>query len=130
MSSKEKFYSSVNDRKISDKENKHVLNVWKKFETKTMKDYHNLYLKCDVLLLPDMFEKIINNSLKDYNWDAILKMTKIELELIADPDLYIFFGKATRSGFSYISNRYSEANNRYLKSYNQKEESKHILRCE
>ena len=65
-----------------------------------MKDYHNLYLKCDVLLLPDMFEKIINNSIKDYNWDAILKMTKIELELIPDPDLYIFFGKATRSGFS------------------------------
>ena len=57
----------------------------------------------------------------------MLKMTKIELELIPDPDMYIFFEKGRRSGISYISNRYSKANNKYLKSYDQKQESKHII---
>ena len=85
LPSKEKFYSSLTGKKISDKEYKHVLNVWNKFEMKTMKDYHNLYLKCDVLLLADVFEKFRNNSIKNYglcpshylnvpalSWDAML----------------------------------------------------------
>ena len=80
--------------------NEHVLNVCKKFEMKTMKDYHNLYLKCDVLLLADVFETFRNNSLKNYwlclshylskpglSWDVMLKIIKIELELIPDPDM-------------------------------------------
>ena len=63
LRSKQRFYSSLTDRKITDKEREHVLNVWKKFEMKTMKDYQDLYLKCDVLLLADIFEKF---SLKNY----------------------------------------------------------------
>ena len=43
---------------LPSKENEHVLNVWSKFEMKTMKDYHDLYLKCDVLLLTDVFENL------------------------------------------------------------------------
>ena len=66
LPSKEKFYSSLTDKKMSDKYYWHVLHVWNKFEMKTMKDYHNLYLKCDVLLLADVFEKIRSNSLKNY----------------------------------------------------------------
>ena len=66
MPSKEKFYSSLTDRKISDKEYEHVLNVWNKFEMKTMKDYHELYLTCYVLLLADVFEKFRNINLKNY----------------------------------------------------------------
>ena len=44
---KERFYSSLSDKKICDKEYEHVSNVWKKFEIKTMKDYYDLNLKCD-----------------------------------------------------------------------------------
>ena len=57
---------------------------------KTMKDYQNLYLKCDILLLTDVFERFGNNSLGNYglypshylstpvlSWDAMSKMTKI-----------------------------------------------------
>ena len=82
-----------------------------------MKDYHDLYLKCYVLLLANVFEKFRNNSLKNYgfcpshylsvpglNWDAMLKMSKIKLELIPDPGMYIFFEKRTRGVISYISN--------------------------
>ena len=54
-------------------------------------------------------------------------MTKIKLELIQDPDMYIFFEKGIKGGISYISNRYSKVNNKYLKSYEPKQESKHII---
>ena len=57
----------------------------------------------------------------------MLNMTKVKLELITDPDMYIFFEKGIRGQVSYISNRYSRANNKYLKSYDQKQESKHII---
>ena len=57
----------------------------------------------------------------------MLKMTKIELELITDPDMYIFFEKSTRGGISNVSNRYSKANIIYLKSYDSKQESNHII---
>ena len=89
---------------------------------------------CDVLLLADVFQKSKNNSLKNYtlflshylsapglSWNALLKMTRIILELIADPDMYMFYEKGRRIGISYISNRYSKANNKYLKSYDPKQ---------
>ena len=133
LPSKEKFYSSLTDRKISGKEYEYVLNVWRKTEMKTMKDCHDLYLKCDALLLANKFEKFRNNDLKNYRLcashylsapglsrDAMLKMTKIELELIPYPDMHIFFEKGIRGRISYISNRYSKANNKYLKFYDLK----------
>ena len=89
LPSKEKCYSSLTDKKISEKEYKHVLNVQKKFEMKAMKNYPDLYLECDVLSLAYVFEKLISNSLKNYglcpshylsapglSWDEMLKMTK------------------------------------------------------
>ena len=85
-----------------------------------MKDYHDFYLKCDVLLLPDVFEKFRNNSIKNYglcpshyvqvmsapglSWDAMLKMGKIKLELIPDSDVFMFFEKSGGGGISYIAN--------------------------
>ena len=54
-------------------------------------------------------------------------MTKIKLELVTNPDMYIFIEKGTRGGISYISNWYSNANNKYLKSYDRKQEWKHFI---
>ena len=97
-------------------------------------------LKCDIFLLANVFEKFRNDSLKIYgllpshylrapglNWGAMLKMTKMKLELITDPDIYMFFEKGARGGISYISNRCSKGNNKYLKSYDSKQESKYII---
>ena len=138
LSSKERFYSSLTNRKISGKDYEHVLKVWTKFEKKMMKDCHNFYLKCDILLLADVSQKFRNNSLKNYeicpshylstlglSWDGMLKITKIQL--ISHPDMYICFEKGTWGGISYIFNRCSKANNRYLKSYDPKQESKHYI---
>ena len=65
MSDFEKFKEEIPwpTKKISEKEYGHVPNDWNKFEMKTMKDYYNLYLKCDILLLADLFEKFRNDSL-------------------------------------------------------------------
>ena len=63
--SKEKFYTSLTDRKITEKEYEYILNVWEKSEMKMMKNYH-FYVKCDIFLLADVFEKFRNNSLKNY----------------------------------------------------------------
>ena len=95
LPSKGTFYSSLAIKKINDKEYEHVFIVWNKFDTKTMKDYHDLYLKCVILLLTDVFQKFRNRSLKNYgfylsyylsapdlSWDAMLYITKVELELI------------------------------------------------
>ena len=70
LPSKEKFYSSLTDRKITEKEYEHVLNVWTKFEMKTVKDYQNLYLKCNnlKLILTDMFENFRSNSIRWLAW--------------------------------------------------------------
>ena len=115
-------------KNISKKENDRVLKVWDKFEMKTMKDYHDLYLKCDA------FENIRNNSIKNYglcpshylsaralSWYPMRIMTKVKLEFISDPAMYIFFDKGIRGGVYYISNIYSKANNKYLKSYDPKQ---------
>ena len=61
------------------------------------------------------------------SWDAMLYMTKVELELIPDSDMYLFFEKGTRGGVSYVSNKYSKASNKFLKSYDPKQKSKHIM---
>ena len=93
---------------------------------KAIKDYPDLYLKCDILLLGDVFEKFRDNSWKNYgpcpshylrtpglNWDAMLKMTKFEL--ITDPGMYIFFEKGTRDQISFISNKYSKSAVQWLR---------------
>ena len=54
-------------------------------------------------------------------------MTKVDLELISDADMYIFLEKGTRRGVSYISNIYSKGNNKCLNSYYPKQESKHVI---
>ena len=94
-----------------------------------MKYSHDFYLKCDILLLDYVLEKIWNNSSNNcrlcpshylnapgLSLDVMLKMTKIELELIPVPDMYIFFEKGT-SGLSYISKRYGKATSKCFKSY-------------
>ena len=105
----------------------------------TMGDYHDLYLKTDVLLLADVFSNFINTSLDYYrldpchdfislgsSWDAILKMTGIELDLTSGIDIYLFIEEGMKSGISYIAKRYSKTNNTYMKCYDSSEESKYI----
>ena len=137
---KEDFYSILNDQNISDKEYDHAKNVWKKFKLKNMGQYHDLYLVSDVLLLADVFESFRKTCLEYYkldpchyftspglSWDAMLKMTEIKLELMTDIDMYQFIEKGLRGGISYIANRYGQANNKYMKKYDENKPSKYIM---
>ena len=139
LPSKDKFYSLINDHHISNEDYEHAENIWKKFDLKTMGEYHDLYLKSDVLLLADVFETFRKACLKYYkldpchyftspglSWDAMLKMTDIKLELITDIDKFLFIEKGIRGGVSYICKRYAKANNKYINDYNPKEPSNYI----
>ena len=61
------------------------------------------------------------------SWDAMLKMTNIKLELMTDIDMFQFIEKGMRGGVSYIANRYGNANNKYIKEYDEKAPSKYIM---
>ena len=74
------FYSSTKDGKIGDDgkiSDGHIIvkdystceKIWDKFEMKSMVDYHDHYLKKDVLLSADVFEKFISTCLKFYGLD-------------------------------------------------------------
>ena len=138
---REVFYSKLSGKGISEKDYKHACNVWNTFKMKTFKDYHKLYNETDVLLLADVFENFRNLCLKIYRldpvyyytapglaWDACLKMTNINLELLSDPNMLLMFEKGIRGGISIISNRYGEANNKYMgKSFNKNKLSKYLM---
>ena len=137
---KKAFYSRLSGCGINDKNYKHVLNVWKTSNMKTMLDYHEFYNESDVLLLADVFENFRDLCLKVYSldpahyytapglaWDACLKMTDIKLDLLTDPDMLLMIEKGIRGGISIISNRYGEANNKYMKDFNRNKASKYLM---
>ena len=136
---KEAFHSILNDSGISEEDYQHAQNVWKIFDMKTMRDYHDLYLKSDVLLLSDVFENFRDVCMKNYRldpafyytapglaWDACLKITKVRLEMIGDYDMLMMIEKGIRGGVSMISTRYGKANNPYMKDYDPDKPTKFI----
>ena len=112
---KEEFYSQLYDEDISDEDYQHAINVWNTFDCKTIRDYHDLYLKSDVLLLADVFENFRATCLKHYKldpaqyytspglaWDACLKETEQELQLLHDYDMLMMFEQGIRGGITHI----------------------------
>ena len=97
----------------------------------------HLYLKSDVFLLADVFEKFRNLFLEVYgldpchyysapniSWDAMLKKTQIKLELLSDIDMLLFCEKGIRGGLNGVGEkRYLKANNKYMSDYNQQKPS-------
>ena len=111
LSRKKAFYSSLNDENITDEEYQHALKVWEKFNCKHFGDYYDLYVRTDVLLLADVFENFRKTCLKQYgldpahyytgpglSWDALLKHSKVQLELLTDYDMHLFIEKGMREG--------------------------------
>ena len=128
LPAKEDFYSKLNDCGVTDKEYDYAQTIWEKFGINNLGEYHDLYLKTDVLLLADVFEEFRNICSENYSldpawyytspglsWDALLKHSKVKLELLTDPDMLLMFEKGIRGGISMISNRHGRANNKYMK---------------
>jgi hypothetical protein len=128
---KEKFYNSLKEEEISDEDYERAQKIWKNFNCKTFEDFHNHYLMTDVLLLSDVYECFRRTGMNFYgldpcqyltlpafSWDALLKYTDIKLELISDPEIFLFFENNIRGGVSVCSHRYARANNQYLPDFN------------
>ena len=140
LPTKEQSYSILNDQHVTNGEYDYARKVWKTFNIKTMGWYHGLYLKSDVFLLADVFESFRKTCLQYYildpchyftspglSWDAMLKMTNIQLELITNVDMFQFIEKGMRGGVSYIANQYGKANNKYMEEYNEETPSKYVM---
>ena len=117
------FFTSLKDKCISKEEYDRAINIWNVFKIKSLGKYHDLYLKTDVLLLADVFQKFVKTSLDYYgldpchyfsapglSWNAMLKMTKMDLETISDIDVHLFIEKGMRGGISCIAKRHSKIN--------------------
>ncbi|XP_065650921.1 uncharacterized protein LOC136079131 [Hydra vulgaris] len=125
LPTKESLFSKLNDEDIIDDDYSHAQNVWKEFNCKTFRDYHDLYKVSDVLLLADVFENFKDVCMKNYKldpaytsprlaWDAALKKTKVKLELLSDYDMILMIKKEIRGGISMISNRLGTSNNKHM----------------
>ena len=69
---KSKFFSSLKDSGINEKSYDRAIKVWKVFKIKTLGEYHDLYLKTNVLLLADVFEKFIKTCLEYFCFRILL----------------------------------------------------------
>ena len=67
---KDSFYSRLNMKGISDQDYEHAQQVWNTIEKKALACYYDIFLKIDVLLLAEVFERFRNTCLKHYNLDS------------------------------------------------------------
>jgi hypothetical protein len=123
LPTREQFYSKLYGEEVDDDKYERAQQIWRVFDCQTLYDYALIYLKTDVLLLADIFEQFRSMgqkyygldpahylSLPAYSWDAALKLTSVNIELIKDPDMYLMFESAIRGGVSMVSQRYAEDN--------------------
>ena len=116
--------------RISDKDYEHFMEMWKRSGSKTLGDLTEFYVKGDTLQLANVFESFIDVCMEKYGLDpsyyvtaahlandAMMKMIDVGIELITDPNMYLFFEESKRGGVSSAMKRYSEANNKYMKNY-------------
>ena len=137
----DKFFSKLNDETVKDDDYKYAQKVWNEFEIKNLGEYTDLYMLCDVLLLADVFEEFRSMAINDYQLDpanyltapslfndANYKLRNNEIENMTDIDMFIMFEKAKRGGLCTIgSDRYVEANNKYMKEYDKSKPSKYVI---
>ena len=135
------FLNRLSNRECTEADYAHALCVWEKFKCKTMLDYHNLYLKTDVLLLADVFESFRKTTLATFgldpsyyvsspqlSWDCMMKMTGCELTLLSDPAMFDLINRNLRGGICMITKRYAQANNKYMgESFDASQPSSSIL---
>ena len=133
LPSKDKFYSTLN---LEDIDYAHVINVWNTFNINNLGEYHDLYVKLDTALLVDILENFRNKSIEideldpayflttpGLTWWTCLKKTGVKLELLTDENMFLTYEQGIRGGICNKVHSYAEANNKYMKNYDNKESS-------
>ena len=137
---KSKFYSRLSEERMKYKDYQKAKHIWEHFNMQNFGEYHNLYLKTDVLLLADIFENFRNKAMEIYgldpahyytspgfSFDAMLKYTQAELELLHDGDMYNMIEQGIRGGICQVSKKHLIANNTYLKNYDKNATSNYLM---
>ncbi|XP_041377266.1 uncharacterized protein LOC121389682 [Gigantopelta aegis] len=136
----EAFCSSLTGETITDEDYEHAQIIWNDFNIKHLGEYHDLYVITDVLALAGVFENFRDICLNYYEldpahfytspglaWQAALKMTGVQLELLTDIDQHLFIEKGLRGGISFIAHRYAKSNNTHLPEFNPEQPESHII---
>lgn len=139
LPTKEEFYDKLKEEHVKNTEYERAQKAWDTFGCQDLGQYSDIYLKSDVLILCDVFENFRKISLDKYkldpaqyftlpglSWDAMLKLTNIELELLTDITMLHYFKSSIRGGISQCTLRKHVANNRFLPNYNPSEPSSFI----
>ncbi|CAP24770.1 Protein CBG03970 [Caenorhabditis briggsae] len=134
------FYDKLNGKECSQKDYLYAKLVWNKMNCSTLEDYTRIYMINDVLLLADVFENFRNLSLRVYEldpcWyftspglarDAMLKKTKVELEVLQDVEKYLMIEKGIRGGIVNAVKRYSKVNNKYTNTFDPSIPSNYLM---
>ena len=134
------FFSRLNQEKVTDENYQRAQKVWEEFSVKNMGEFHDLYLKTDVLLLADVMESFRKLCEKNYEldpahffttpglaWDAMLKMTGVKLELLKDVDQVLMIEKGIRGGNANVFKRFAKANNQYMKNFDPKQDNRFLV---
>ena len=137
---REQFFSHLKEESVSEADYVHAQKILNEFKIQILHQYYDLYLTLDVLLLADVFENFRRMSLNYYeldpchyytlpklSFDACLKMTKMELELLCHPEQFIFVENSIRGGVSVVSHRHATANNQFVPDYNPDDSTSWIL---
>ena len=136
---KEKFFNKLNNKNISNDEYKHAIEVFETFKCENLMEYSILYLKTDICHLSDVFQKFSDFAYKTYNldprhsytlpgfsWQAMLKIIKIELELISDSDTYLFLMDTIRGGICVVNKKFVKADNIYTRKVHDESSNKKV----
>ena len=126
---KEAFYSKLSMSGVSDQDYEQAHRVWSEFAINNSGEYHDLYLRMDIILLANVFESFRKACLDNYGldpahfymapglaWKVYLKKTKIRLELLLDPDMLLMFERVIRGGITQSVHRWAKANKPYMGS--------------
>ena len=137
---KEAFRSSLTNENISETDYHHARQVWQSFKIQTLGEYSDLYVLSDTLALADVFENFRNLCLNAYGldaahfytapglaWQAALRCTGVQLELLTDIDQHLFIENGLRGGISMISRRHAQANNPFISGYDPSKDKTYIM---
>jgi len=131
LPTKKQFFDTLSEEHVSNECYERAKKVWRLFDCKNLGKYSDLYLKSDVTLLSDAFEQFRDTyclkvykldpaqyyTLPGLSFDCMLRMTKVELELLTDIDMVHFLKKGIRGSISQCTERMHVANNRYLPNF-------------
>ena len=135
----DRFYNDLKDEPLTQQDYDRAQQIWTHFDIQNLKQYHDHYLASDVLLLSDVFQHFRHTTfdahrldclhfftLPSLAWNAALKHTQAELDLITDPNIYLMIENSMRGGIAVISKRHALANNPYVEGYDESQPTSYI----